>query len=243
MITVSIVSHNHGNLIRKLILQLIKFHQVSKIIITLNIPEKIKFIRSKKIKLIINKKKKGFGSNHNQAFKFCKTKFFCVLNPDIIFVNNPFNKLISKINISKASLIAPLVLNKNGKIEDSFRYFPTFFSILKKVIFNNSGTYKIKKNDIYPEWVAGMFMLFVSKKFNLINGFDNKYFIYYEDVDICARLWRKKFKIIIDTSSKVIHDARRDSRKKLVYFYKHLKSMFRYFLTQYYRLPKTNAQK
>ena len=55
MITVSIVSHNHGNLIRKLILQLIKFHQISKIIITLNIPEKIKFIRSKKIKLIINK--------------------------------------------------------------------------------------------------------------------------------------------------------------------------------------------
>ena len=63
---------------------------------------------------------------------------------------------------------------------------------------SNWGAYEIKKVDIYPEWVAGMFMLFVSEKFNLINGFNNKYFLYYEDVDICARLWKKKFKIIID---------------------------------------------
>jgi N-acetylglucosaminyl-diphospho-decaprenol L-rhamnosyltransferase len=242
MITVSIVSHNHGNMIKKLIFQLIKFHQVSKIIITLNVPEKIKFIKLKKIKLIINKEKKGFGENHNQAFNFCKTKFFCVLNPDIIFVNNPFNRLISKIISSRSSLIAPLVINKKGKIEDSFRYFPTFYSILKKVIFKNTGTYKIKKNHIYVEWVAGMFMLFVSKKFKTINGFDNKYFIYYEDVDICVRLWKKKCKIIVDTYSKVIHDARRDSRKKLIYFYQHLKSMFRYFFIHYYRFPKTNEK-
>jgi len=242
MITVSIVSHNHGNMIKKLIFQLIKFHQVSKIIITLNVPEKIKFIKLKKIKLIINKEKKGFGENHNQAFNFCKTKFFCVLNPDIIFVNNPFNRLISKIISSRSSLIAPLVINKKGKIEDSFRYFPTFYSILKKVIFRNTGTYKIKKNHIYVEWVAGMFMFFVSKKFKTINGFDNKYFIYYEDVDICVRLWKKKCKIIVDTYSKVIHDARRDSRKKLIYFYQHLKSMLRYFFIHYYRFPKTNEK-
>jgi N-acetylglucosaminyl-diphospho-decaprenol L-rhamnosyltransferase len=242
MITVSIVSHNHGNMIKKLIFQLIKFHQVSKIIITLNVPEKIKFTKLKKIKLIINKEKKGFGENHNQAFNFCKTKFFCVLNPDIIFVNNPFNRLISKIISSRSSLIAPLVINKKGKIEDSFRYFPTFYSILKKVIFRNTGTYKIKKNHIYVEWVAGMFMFFVSKKFKTINGFDNKYFIYYEDVDICVRLWKKKCKIIVDTYSKVIHDARRDSRKKLIYFYQHLKSMLRYFFIHYYRFPKTNEK-
>jgi len=242
MITVSIVSHNHGNMIKKLIFQLIKFHQVSKIIITLNVPEKIKFTKLKKIKLIINKEKKGFGENHNQAFNFCKTKFFCVLNPDIVFVNNPFNRLISKIISSRSSLIAPLVINKKGKIEDSFRYFPTFYSILKKVIFRNTGTYKIKKNHIYVEWVAGMFMFFVSKKFKTINGFDNKYFIYYEDVDICVRLWKKKCKIIVDTYSKVIHDARRDSRKKLIYFYQHLKSMLRYFFIHYYRFPKTNEK-
>lgn len=243
MITVSIVSHSQGKMVSRLIRRLIKFPQISKIVVTINIPEEFKFIKSKKIKLILNKNIKGFSQNHNQAFIFCRTKFFCVLNPDIIFIDNPFNKLISKINISKASLIAPLIVNKKGKIEDSFRYFPNIYSVLKRMFVSNWGAYEIKKVDIYPEWVAGMFMLFVSEKFNLINGFNNKYFLYYEDVDICARLWKKKFKIIIDISSKVIHCARRDSRKKISYFFIHISSMLRFLLYHSYRLPKIYGQK
>jgi GT2 family glycosyltransferase len=242
MITVSIVSHNHGKMVSRLIFQLLKFSQISKIIVTLNIPEKIKFIRSKKVQIIVNKKIKGFAENHNQAFFFCKSKFFCVLNPDIIFIENPFGKLIKKITITKSSLIAPVILNQNKKVEDSFRRFPNFFAILKKIVKDNSGTYEIKKKDIFPDWVAGMFMLFLSKKFKFINGFDNKYFIYYEDVDICARLWKKNCKIIVDISCKVIHQARRDSRKKISYFFRHLVSMFKFFIYHSCRLPNIHAK-
>ena len=126
MITVSVISHNNGYLIKKIIKKLVNFHQITKIIVTLNVPEKFRYPKSKKIKLIINKKRVGFGENHNKAFNFCKTKFFLVLNPDIKFINNPFYKLIKKITTTNSGLIAPLVINKKGDTEDSFRKFPSF---------------------------------------------------------------------------------------------------------------------
>jgi GT2 family glycosyltransferase len=118
MITVSIVSHNHGKMVSRLIFQLLKFSQISKIIVTLNIPEKIKFIRSKKVQIIVNKKIKGFAENHNQAFFFCKSKFFCVLNPDIIFIENPFGKLIKKTEKIKTS-VTRNPFNKGNNIEQN----------------------------------------------------------------------------------------------------------------------------
>lgn len=234
MITVSVISHNHGYLIKKIIKQLVNFHQITKIIVTLNVPEKFRYPKSKKIKLIINKKRVGFGENHNKAFNFCKTRFFLVLNPDIKFINNPFYKLIKKITTTNSGLIAPLVINKKGNTEDSFRKFPSFFSIFKKFFFKYTDIYHMKKKDtaeIYPDWVAGMFMLFESKVFSKIGGFDIKYFLYYEDVDICARLRIAGEKVCVNLSTRIIHDARRDSRKKIFYLFLHIKSFIRFLLT------------
>src|SRR5690606_29874744 len=104
-------------------------------------------------------------------------------------------------------------------------------SLIAKALGLKDGRYAVRADDpsFFPEWVAGMFMLFRSDAYARLGGFDEKFFLYYEDVDICARIWRQGMKIIACPSATVTHDARRDSRKKLRYMYWHLKSMARYF--------------
>ena len=77
-----------------------------------------------------------------------------------------------------------------------------------------------------------------SKHFKQIGGFDEEYFMYYEDVDICVRLWNSGLRVVACPSISVVHDARRMSGKNLHYFKLHLSSLFGYLFKYFGRLPK-----
>lgn len=232
MITVSIVSHGHGEMVDRLIEQLRKIESVSQIILTLNIPQLIKINNNEKITIIQNEMPFGFGANHNNAFKLCTQPFFCVLNPDIELVEDPFPTLLDSIKQQSLNLVAPIIVNSSGAIEDSARTFPTWSSLLKKLFFSFEGRWPLdlKKSVNYPDWVAGMFMLFTSTGYKEIEGFDTNYFLYYEDVDICRRLRVRGYQVGLCTTVKAIHDAQRTSRRKIKFLIWHLKSMVRFLV-------------
>jgi GT2 family glycosyltransferase len=233
MITISIVSHGHGHMVKNLIKQLLCFPEVSQIILTKNIPEPIAIPDTSRLLLIENLRPKGFGANHNYAFSLVETRYFCPLNPDIEFNLNPFPELIDLIFKTEASLIAPLVFSLNGELEDSIREFPTFKSLVLKFLNFSEGRYEnVHKAEIfYPDWVAGMFMLLTSKDFKAIGGFDEAYFLYYEDVDLCRRLKLDGLKVVTTNLTFVIHNAQRTSRRNLKYMYWHMLSMVRFLLS------------
>lgn len=245
MVTVSIVSHGHGEMVNRLIAQLLDCPEISRIVLTKNIPEVLLLPASPKIHVITNKSPKGFGENHNFAFSKMGDEFFCPLNPDIRLLENPFPRLIEVQKKYGAGLIAPIVLSNLGILEDSARHFPTLISLGKKFLFKNQGRWNFDKNAgiFSPEWIAGMFMFFKSSVYKELNGFDEKFFLYYEDVDICARLWRGGMGLLVDPSVIVIHDARRTSRHNVLYMILHLKSMGRYFSRYFMRLPKIKPYK
>lgn len=240
MVAVSVVSHGHGKMVSGLIAQLLECPEVSRIVITKNISEELLIPTSPIIQVIENKFPKGFGENHNFAFSKISEKYFCPLNPDIRLLTNPFPGLIESLKKYDAELVAPMVLNELGGIEDSARYFPTILSLIKKLFFKIQGHYNLaeSRDMLSPEWVAGMFMFFKSSAYKKLNGFDNKYFLYYEDVDICVRLWRAGMRLVIDPSICVVHDARRASRNNFSHMKMHLKSMLLYFFSHCGRLPK-----
>lgn len=242
MITISIVSHGQGGLIANLLSQLVLFRKdIVSVIVTKNIPEDASFDQYKdKLPLVVisNKSVLGFGANHNQAFKLCKTRFFCVMNPDISLIENPFPILKSNCLDSDTAVTAPIILNKNNIVENSARYFPKLKSILTK-FGRGDDRYPINnKKIVYPDWVAGMFLFFKADAYRDLNGFDESFFLYYEDVDICTRIWSAGFKIKLCTEVKVIHDARRSSHKELKFLKWHVDSLFRYFLKYQFRLPR-----
>ncbi|MEA3466233.1 MAG: glycosyltransferase family 2 protein [Thermodesulfobacteriota bacterium] len=241
MITVSIVSHGHGVMVDQLVHQLELYPQVSQIILTRNIPEPSKLRCGAKLKIIDNQSPAGFGANHNAAFKHCQNSFFCVINPDITFIHNSFADLIFCISENNADLGVPLVLDTDGKVEDSVRHYPTPFSLLVKGVGGSDGSYPVMvgHKPFCPEWAAGMFMLFRRRAFDEVGGFDETFFLYYEDVDICVRMHKAGQKIVVCPSATIVHNARRASRYHWRYLRWHLTSMVRFFCKHLGRLPRS----
>lgn len=239
MISASVVSHGHGGMVWSLVDQLVACAEVSQVIVTLNILESVPGTLDCKVFLVQNVSPKGFGANHNAAFALAKDEFYCVINPDIELTQNPFGALVGILADRRVGLAAPLVVGATGVPEDSMRRFLTPWSLVRRVLGFNSGAYSLRKNgsDIAPDWVAGMFMLFRSEAYAKVGGFDERYFMYCEDADICTRLWKAGYKVVGCLSAGVIHNAQRASHRSFKHLSWHLRSMTRYFLSHSFSLP------
>lgn len=240
MICVSIVSHGHSSMVSRLVDQVLTFPEVQKIIVTMNISEDTFFVSNPRLSVFRNSSAKGFGANHNAAFAVCVQPFFCVLNPDVVLPKNPFGALLACLTDDHSGVVAPLVISSDGAIEDSMRVFITPCTMLKRVLGIDLGSYALIPGAAYlmPDWVAGMFMLFRSEAYETVGGFDERYFMYCEDADICTRLWKIGHKVIGCLSIAVIHDAQRASHRSLKHLSWHLQSLSRYLLSHMFSLPK-----
>lgn len=241
MITVSVVSHGHGDMVSRLIRQLLNHPEISSVILTLNVHESLVLPVDERITVRENSKPLGFGANHNAAFMQSDTPFFCVLNPDIELIVNPFPALCAQLKKNGAGLCAPLILGTDGAVEDSVRLFITpWRMVLRKLgVAGGHATLKIGGPPVFPDWVAGMFMLFRADSYRRLNGFDESYFMYCEDTDICTRLWKAGEHVVVCPDVQVIHHAQRASRRDLQHLWWHIVSMIRYFTRYWGRLPRT----
>jgi GT2 family glycosyltransferase len=234
-ISVSVVSHLQIGLVAQLLADLDAHCKDSRLelILTLNLDESLPFDLSEfsyPIKLVRNTAVKGFGANHNQAFALASGRYFCVMNPDIRLSSNPFRTLLVFFGNSSIGVAAPLVLNEGGEIEDSARRFPTPLKILCKAIGKcKDNDYVIGDKPFHPDWVGGMFMLFPRTVFEQLVGFDERYFLYYEDVDLCGRLRLLGYEALVNPQAKVTHHAQRTSRRSVTYLRWHFTSMMRFF--------------
>ena len=182
------------------------------------------------IKVLENKECKGFGANHNSAFAIAQGQYFIVLNPDIRIFVPKIRPLINALDIAGTGVCGPEVISPSGDREDNARKFPTLSSLFCRVFFGlRDPDYTWDKAPKTVDWIAGMFMVFRSDIFKLIGGFNERYYMYYEDVDICFRLKSLRLSTIVQPAVTVVHDARRSSHYKLTYLGWHIRSTIRYF--------------
>lgn len=214
--------------------------EVTEVFVTRNIPESLCRTENIRVRYIDNPSPKGFGVNHNAAFEMSTQSFFCVLNPDVELIDNPFPELLRTFERSSTGLVAPMVKSPDGVVADSVRHYPSIRSLICRALGSDGDSYPLVKgqNDIFPDWIAGMFMLFRWHAFSELRGFDERFFLYYEDVDICIRAWRNGIPIAVCQHAEVIHHTQRDSHRKPTYLRWHLASMVRYFWKHLGRLPR-----
>ena len=237
MVTASIVSHGHGPMVPLLVEDLLVCPEIIKIVVTQNSAETMELPLSDRVALRRNPRPKGYGANQNAAFATATTPFFCVLNPDMRLKGNPFTDLLAGFREDRIAVVGPKIVSPEGKEEDNARKFPTVGGLLSKLAGINDGTYPCShgKAVFNPDWLAGMMLLVRSETFRSIGGFDEKFFLYYEDVDLCARLRMLGHEIRQERSVEAIHDARRQSRRNPRFTCWHLASMTRYLLKNYAR--------
>lgn len=239
-LTVSVVSHGQGGLVASLLEDLDRYcdPETLEVILTVNIPEALPFKGSDyryPLTVIENPRPKGHGANQNAAFRSASGSGFCVINPDVRFSRDPFGPLRSRLEDPRVGVAAPLAMDSAGRVADNARRMPTPSRILRRML-NGKGEegYDVDRPLIETDWVAGLFMLFPAHVFRKAGGFDERYFMYCEDVDLCTRLRLLGYRIVQDRSVRVVHDARRDSHRKWNPLVWHVRSLTRFFLSDVY---------
>lgn len=235
-VCVSVVSHQQAQLAANLLRDLAAYCRDSvAVVLTLNVDETLPFKTDEfgfPVQLIVNTRPRGFGCNHNAAFDLCRGESFCVLNPDIRLAANPFLALREELARGRTGVVAPRIVDPHGRTEDSARRFPTIASLAAKALGRGTRLdYDIGSAPFSPDWVAGMFMLFSTAAFRAVQGFDERYFLYYEDVDICARLRMAGYDVRLVPEALATHEARRASRREWRYRAWHAQSALRFLLT------------
>lgn len=233
-LTLSVVSHGHGALLWRLLddLQHHPSLRGARVIVTLNVPEDFNRARWPGLDLLVlrNEQPQGFGANHNAAFRQATGRWFGVLNPDLRLPDDPFPTLLAAAGAqARPGLVAPRIVDPEGRDEDSVRANLTPWSLLRRRFDPGAGRVSVAADGGAPVffWLAGMFLLFSVDAYRRISGFDERFFLYCEDYDICARLRLAGADIAIVPGATVVHEAQRDSRRSSRHLRWHLASLAR----------------
>lgn len=229
-VALSVVSHAQNALVLELVADLERHCQGQvELLITENVPDPVPIA----LPTTRNAVRKGFGANHNAAFARARAPFFCVCNPDIRLCGNPFPGLLEALQDPSVGVVGPLVRSPDGGIEDSARRFPTVRSLARRILTRQyRPDYPPDRGTTDVDWVAGMFMLFRSQDYRDVRGFDERYFLYYEDVDLCRRMHAAGKRVLYQPRSEVVHHARRGSHRNAALALQHAKSGLRFFLSR-----------
>lgn len=165
-------------------------------------------------KFVSNTGNYGFSSGNNFGAQQASGQFLLFLNPDTILKKGA---LLTMLQLAKENLDYGIVsctkLNIEGNPEKDIRFFPklaTFFGISRAIYqgLNNKTLvqkFNKKKDVIFPDWVSGS-VIFISKKwFDFVEGWNEDYWLYFEDVDLCKRITDAGGKIALTKNASIIH--------------------------------------
>ncbi|WP_240939190.1 glycosyltransferase [Diaphorobacter sp. HDW4A] len=168
----------------------------------------------------------GFGENHNRALSGAMEDFVCVLNPDIRLSADPFAALVATAAQTGVGCAYPTQVDEAGRVQDSERALPTPVALWQRRALGQSE----KRLD----WVNGACLVLPASVWKQVRGFDERYFMYCEDVDLSLRIrlagWR-----IVRAPVQLIHAAQRASGRSLSHLVWHVSSLLRLWTSSVYR--------
>ncbi len=173
---------------------------------------------------ISNSRNVGFAAANNEGIKRAGGDFIFLLNPDTIVKPEALNILVNYLRGHKdVGAVGPLLLNTDGSTQQSVRRFPTFRGALyRHTIFRYLNLFK---ND-YKKWMMkdfdyskqanveqlmGAAILLRREVLEKTGTFDERYFMYYEDVDLCYRIRQAGWQIAFSPQTSIIHLGGRSS--------------------------------
>jgi N-acetylglucosaminyl-diphospho-decaprenol L-rhamnosyltransferase len=242
-ITASIVSHHQWSLLEPLLRQLAAHCHgvVERVVLTLNLPEQVTIDPAWQfeVKVLRNAAPAGFGANHNAAFAHCDTPWFLVMNPDIRLDRDVLSPMLYQVR-SDAGLLTSRIQEPGKPQPEPYRSLLTPLELLRKRVAGH-------RPPPQPAWVAGMFMLVRRSAYEAVGGFDERFFMYCEDCDICARLRLANWQLQVVEEVTVLHEAQRASNSSLKPLAWHVASLCKWWASpafwRYAALLRTERQR
>ncbi len=243
-IAIIIVNYNTIDLVKNLIRSIKKYTTLKsyKIVIVDNASnDNIKELKKDHpdIKLIKNKTNKGFANGNNLGIRSVKAKYYCLINPDVILLNDAISILKNNLEQKKKYGIAGPAIYDNKK-NIHFEYYGKtncLYEISK--LFKLNWIYllnykkKYKQKLLKADWVTGAFFMIKKEVVDSIGYFNEDYFLYSEETDYCLRARKKDWEIIRVKDAEIIHLESKSTKKnsgfRLYHQYKSMLSFIRTF--------------
>ena len=171
------------------------------------------------VTVVANEENVGFGKAVNQAASIANGDYFLILNPDTIVQENTISELLNYLNENKqVGMVGPKILNSDGSLQPACkRSFPTLRVAIPKLLgfdklFPRSrwaGKYNLSYLDPDEthsvDAISGSCMFISSSLFKELNGFDEQFFMFGEDLDICYRVWQTGKEVHYVPTTQIIH--------------------------------------
>ncbi|MEO5928028.1 MAG: glycosyltransferase family 2 protein [Patescibacteria group bacterium] len=201
------------------------------------------------VKIIDKQGNVGFGAGNNLAFREATGDYVMLVNPDLTFFKGEMEKLLAFADAnSDIGFIGPKLLNPDRTLQHSFHRFPSpFIPIYRRTRLGRTARGKkavesYLMQDADPNVVQdvdGLFgaaILIRRAALNAVGEFDEKFFMYFEDVDLCRRAWEKGWRVTYAPIAEFVHYHQRESEVKHIWDLvmkrvprEHIKSAIHYF--------------
>jgi hypothetical protein len=151
---------------------------------------------------LFNNSNLGFAKAANKGFSKSRGRYVFLLNVDARIKEGSLKEVILFLDRNpQIAVLGPKIIDEDGRIQDSARAFMTpklFFKRTWKRI--KEGTKVVFDFELLEEphpvdWVIGGAMLVRKATFDEVGGFDEKFFLYVEDMDFCLKIWRRGYKV------------------------------------------------
>lgn len=197
----------------------------------------------KNVKLIQNKDNLGFGKANNLAAKDSKGKYLFLLNPDCVIVENVIEELSDYLERHiEVGVVGPKLVNQQGKVQREMSPFPDFWS--QVLILLKLHRFSFFQNLVYPNYnyeqeqeaqhLMGAALMVRKDVFDEVGGFDEQFFLWFEETDLLKRISERGRKIVYLPGVSVTHIGGQSigklnfikkqnnwNKSLLYYFYKH----------------------
>jgi GT2 family glycosyltransferase len=199
--------------------------------------------RGLKAKYIYVGKNVGFGAGHNIALKYASSSpYHLILNPDVQFGAGVLDELLAFMDMNDSvGLVMPRVHYPDGSPQNLCKRLPSPFDIMARRLFpgalqrffgNRLAAFELR--DIDPNrmlsvpYLSGCFMLIRRKTLEEIGGFDERFFMYFEDLDLTRRI-HQRYETVYYPSVSIVHRHEKGSYKSMRLLYCGIESAIRYF--------------
>ncbi len=180
----------------------------------------------------------GFGKGHNLILDKINSRYHAIVNPDIIFKEDSLSKIIDYMeNDQSIGMVIPKIVDEKGELQKVYREEVTIYDmfirmfcpkLFPKRMERITLQYKDYNKEFQVPFGQGSFLVIKTELLKKLNGFDDRYFMYMEDADLCKRV-NQISKLMYFPNTAVIHKWEKGSHKNKKLFKYHVSSMIKYF--------------
>lgn len=177
------------------------------------------------LQILETQKNIGFGRAHNAGFERSQGEYILFLNPDTRILPGALQALLDVFaKDEKVGIVGPILVDSAGNVQlDCFGDRHTPLSTIKKKIFKRNGRQARGGGEIFEtDWISGGAMLARRNVLEEMGGFDENFFMYFEDVDLCLRAKKLGSKIMVNPKARVLHESGKSfasEREKKKHYY------------------------